>query len=389
MTRRKLIKWVVVAAVLTGALAGCGEKPPIRVGFVAELAGKQSDLGVHERNGAQLAVDDINARGGVAGRKIELVVRDDLGTPKGAQAADRELIDAGVVAIIGHATSSQTVAGLPVTAEAGVVLLSPSATTPDLSGLDDLFFRVVPTHLAQAQILARHVYNGRGVTRVAVIFDADNAAYSRSYGEAFTASFQGLGGQVTDQVAYSSAENPDFALLVAQVQANSPDGLLIIASALDTALIAQRTQLLEWRPLLFAAAWAQSEVLIQNGGRAVEGLETAIAFDVHSQAAAYLDFQARYEERFGRAPTFASGEAYEAVMVLAAALTKTDGRAEGLAEALLETQDFEGLIGKLSLDAYGDASRTHFLVAVKDGQFVTQSSLEWISLSPDDSVKGE
>jgi len=378
--------WIMSIALLGAglALSGCQGQAPIRVGFVGELSGRQSDLGVHERDAAQLAVDDVNARGGVTGRKIELVVRDDKGTPQGAQAADRELIDAGVVAIIGHATSGQTMAGLPVTAEAGVVLLSPSATTPDLSGLDDLFFRVVPTHLDQAQILARHVHENRGIEHIAIVFDTDNAAYSQSYRDAFAAVFQALGGQVTGEVSYSAAEEPDFEPLVTQLQAatarlssrRSPDGLLIVAPALDTALIAQQTRLLDWEPALFASAWAQTEVLIQNGGRAVEGLETAIVFDVHSQAPAYRDFQARYQARFGRLPTFAAGEAYEAVRVLAAALEKTGGQAEGLPQALAQIRNFQGLIGNLSLDEYGDASRTHFLVAVRDGQFITLEALE-------------
>jgi len=275
------------------------------------------------------------------------------------------------VAIIGHATSGQTMAGLSVTAAAGVVLLSPSATTPDLSGLDDLFFRVIPTHLEQAQILARHVRENRDIARVAIIFDTDNAAYSQSYQATFAESFQALGGQVTSVVSYSSAGKPDFEPLVVQLQAGQPQGLLIVASALDTALIAQQTRLLGWEPTLFASGWAQTDVLIQNGGRAVEGLETVIVFDVQSQAPAYLDFQARYEARFGYAPTFVAGEAYEAVMVLAAALEETGGQAKGLPQALSEIRNFQGLVGELSLDEYGDASRTHFLIAVRDGQFVT------------------
>jgi len=129
----------IVRGMLTGVMGllflGCVQKEPIRVGFVAELTGRQADLGVQERNAAELAVDKINAAGGVAGRPIELVVRDDRGTSEGAQAADRELIAARVVAIIGHATSGQTIAALPVAEQAGMVLISPSSSTPKLSGL--------------------------------------------------------------------------------------------------------------------------------------------------------------------------------------------------------------------------------------------------------------
>ncbi|MDP3451190.1 MAG: ABC transporter substrate-binding protein, partial [Anaerolineaceae bacterium] len=80
------------------------EKPPIRIGLAAQLTGKQADLGIQLRNGVQLAVDEINASGGINGRNLELSVEDDLGTPQGAKDAQNKLIDKGVVAIIGHFT---------------------------------------------------------------------------------------------------------------------------------------------------------------------------------------------------------------------------------------------------------------------------------------------
>jgi len=376
----RLGTFVIVLGLVSGtlglSLSGCAGREPIRVGFAAEMTGKQSDLGAHGRNGARLAVETLNAAGGIDGRPIELLVRDDQGTSEGAQAADRELIEAGVVAIVGHMTSGQTMAAYPVTEAAGMVLLSPAATTPDLSGRDDLFFRVVPSHLAQAQALARHARLEYGLARVAGVRDEDNDAYTRSYWAAFADEFRALGGQVVGEARFSSSEAPDFGSLVAELRSSDPQGVLIMASALDTAFIAQQTRLNGWQVPLFASAWAQTEVLIQTGGQAVDGLETTIVFDVNSQSPAFLDFKARYQERFGLPPTFAAGEAYEAVLVLAAALGKTGGRAQGLPQALLETQDSEGLIGRISLDAYGDAERSLFLIAVQDGRFVTVTALE-------------
>ena len=369
-------KWLWIITIVASLLGGCAHREPIQVGFSGGLSGRHADLCIHGRNGAQLAVEDINATGGVSGRPIELLVRDDLDTPEGARAADRELIDAGVVAIIGHMTSAQSVAALPVTEEAGVVLLSPTTSTPDLSGLDDHFFRVNPVNSLEARTLARHVYQQRGLSRMAVIYDADNAAYTKTLWAAFAKAYRALGGQVTGEESFSSAEEPDFAPLVAKLYASDPEGLLVIASALDTALIAQQTRLDGWQTPLFASSWAQTEALPQNGGRAVEGIEIALNYDSNSQSPAFLDFQARYQARFGRAPTFAAAQAYEAVLVLAAALEKTGGQAEGLPQALLETQDFNGLIGTISLDEYGDVVRTQFLITVQNGRFVTLTALE-------------
>lgn len=377
MNKKTLInEWLCTIVIVVSLLSGCAGREPIQVGFAGELTGKHADLGVQGRNGAQLAVETINAAGGVASRSVELVVRDDLGTPEGAQAADRALIDAGVVAIIGHMTSAQTMSALPVTEEAGLVLFSPTASTSDLSGLDDHFFRTAPVNSAEAHALARHVHRQRGLTRMAVIYDADNATYSQTYWAAFVEVYRALGGQVTGEASFSSAEEPDFGLLVAELQAGDPDGLLIVASAFDTALIAQQTRISGWQISLFATGWAQTETLLQNGGRAVEGLEIAVTYNSNSQAPAFLDFQARYQARFGHAPTFAAAYAYEAMLMLAAALERTRGRAEGLRQALLGPRDFEGLVGDISLDEYGDVVRSNFMFRIQDGQFVTLAAPE-------------
>jgi branched-chain amino acid transport system substrate-binding protein len=368
------VGWLI--GILTFCLVGCVEKEPIRVGFVAQLTGVQAELGVQERNGVQLAVEEINAAGGVDGRPIELIVQDDLGTPEGAQAADRELIDAGVVAIIGHATSAQTLAGLAVTNPARVVMLSPTATTPELSGLDDFFFRVAYSLVDRAHALAQYIYQNRNISQIAAIYDADNAAYSKAFLEAFTGKYQSLGGEVVAETDFSSKSQPDFAPLVAQLRASNPDGLLIIAADIDTALIAQRTRLMDWPIPLFTSAWAQTETLINNGGQAVEGLEIEIANALNDQSPNYLDFETRYQARFGQAPAFGAALGYEAAQVLATALQETGGQAEGLAQALVGIENFKGLSDTFSFDRYGDVIRPFYLGTIRDGKYVDIEALE-------------
>lgn len=108
---------------------GCGGNETARIGFVAQLTGAQAELGVQERNGVRLAVEEITATGSIGGRPVELVVPDDLGMAEGAREADGELIEVGAVAVMGHAASGQAMAGLPVTNPARVVMLSPTVFT--------------------------------------------------------------------------------------------------------------------------------------------------------------------------------------------------------------------------------------------------------------------
>jgi branched-chain amino acid transport system substrate-binding protein len=279
------------------------------------------------------------------------------------------------VAIIGHATSGQTVAGLAVTNPAGVVMLSPTASTPQLSGRKDFFFRVIYSLKDRAHGFAQRIYQGRKLMKIAVIWDTDNNAYSKAFLEAFVEKYRSLGGKITVKVDFSSKMQPDFSPLVEILQKGSPEGLLIIAADMDTALIAQRTHLMGWPIALFTTAWAQTETLIQNGGQTVEGLEIEIANSFNSQKPDYLDFKRRYQVRFGQIPSFGAALGYEAAQLLTVALKKTGGKADGLAQALSGIKNFKGLTDTISMDEYGDAVRPFYLGTIRNGKFMAINAL--------------
>jgi branched-chain amino acid transport system substrate-binding protein len=351
-------------------VGGCNKSEPIRIGFVAQLTGFQAELGVQERNGVQLAIEQINAAGGLAGCPLELVVRDDLGTSEGAQNADRELIEADVVAIIGHATSSQTIAGLAITNPAKMVMLSPTTTTPALSGKDDFFFRITCDLEDRAGALAQRIYHDRHLTKTSVIYDSNNIAYSKAYLHSFAGRYNAMGGALVGENHFSSQEHPDFAVLIGQLQAGQPDCLVIIAADIDTALIAQRARLLGWQIPLFTTSWAQTKTLIDNGGQAVEGMEIEIAYSLNDQSPAYLNFQKEFHTRFGQYPSFGGALGFETAKVLAAALQKTGGKSVGLRQALIATSNFQGLTDTFSMDQFGDINRPFHLGTIRGGKYV-------------------
>lgn len=348
---------------------------PVLVGFVAQMTGTQAELGVQERNGVQLAVEKINATGGINGRKIELVIRDDLGVPEKAQSIDEELIKMGVVAIIGHATSGQALAGLKVTNPARMVMISPTVSTPALSGQDDFFFRVYPTFKASAQAFAEYIFKTAGLKRLAVIYDTDNAAYAKTYSTTFSEKYVSLGGVISGESSFSSRARPDFSSVLTKLRHGEAEGFMIIASDIDTALIAQRVRIMDWQIPLFTSAWAQTETLINNGGKAVDGLKLEQSYALTSQAPLFTEFKSSFQSRFGKTPSFGAAFGYEAALVLADALKKTDGKPEKLKNALLETRDFKGLMDNISLDEFGDVQRPFYLSAIEYGKFVILGKL--------------
>lgn len=366
---------VVVLIGAMGILPGCMKKEPVKIGFVADLTGKQAELGVQERNGVQLAVEKVNAAGGVAGRPVELVIRDDQGKPETAKAVDKQLIDAGVVAIIGHATSGQTEAGLSVTEPAKMVVVGPTVSSPALTGKYSHFFRVYPSFAASAKGFAQHIYKERKVERLAVLYDTDNAAYAQTYKEVFAEQYQSLGGVLVEAVGFSSAARNHFDTILAALREKQVDGLLLVTSDMDTAIIAQRARLIGWQPSLFASAWAQTEILTKNGGQAVEGMELEQAYVLNHQDPDFLAFTKAYQDRFGKSPSFGAAFGYEAAMVLMSALNKTHGKAEGLRGALLETKNFKVLADAFSFDQNGDVVRPFYLSVIRNNKFVVLGTM--------------
>lgn len=357
-------------------LNGCGPGKPIRVGFTAGLTGRNAALGTDGRNGAILAVEKVNQTGGVNGHPLELVIEDDLGTAEGALAADRALIAANVTAIIGHMTSDASIASWPEVKDSGMVFLSPTVSTPLLAGIKDNFFRLITINAYPSAALAEYASKELGLKKIAIFYDLDNLAFTDTYRKGFEAPFLDDGGQITASYAFRSSEQPDFTPLLSEAQAAEADGIFIIASAMDTALIAQQARVINLNVQILTSDWALTEDLIQNGGQAVENILAVVSYDENNQSPRYLAFQADFIERFGHPPTFAAGYGYEAVIVLVNALKKTDGHKEGLAKALLETQNFPGIYGTISMDPFGDVERTLYLITVENGELKTIRTID-------------
>ena len=133
--------------------------------------------------------------------------------------------------------------------------------------------------------------------------------------------------------------------------------------------MAQYCALLKLQSRLFSSTWAQTQELIEKGGRAVEGLEIGAIYNPQNTSPAYLKFTGELQERYHRPPSLASSHAYETVLVLAHALTQTGGKAQGLADALTNIRGFEGLQSTISFDAYGDVQREVYIAKVVNGNF--------------------
>ncbi|SLM28547.1 Extracellular ligand-binding receptor [Desulfamplus magnetovallimortis] len=344
------------------------EPPPLKIGFSGCITGQLADLGIAGRNAVTLAVEEINRAGGINGRKIELIVKDDANTPETAIRVDRELIAEGVVAIIGHVTSSMSIAALPVANKNKIIMLSPTSTTNELSGKDDYFFRVTSPDRIQSEIMAKHAFNKLNLRRVACLYDLSNRGFTQGWADNFRTLFEQLGGTVAVSVTFHAKEKFSYLEIAGQLMNFQPDSILIISGALHTAMFCQQIRKTTPDIPILSSGWAGTNELIHQGGSSVEGIIFPQVFNQNSRHLPYLTFRESYRERFMIEPNFASMCSYEAATFLFNILDGWDGKSD-LKQILLDHSTHQGLQGEISLDKYGDASRSQFIVTVNDGSF--------------------
>lgn len=347
---------------------GCSESP-YRIGFVGGLTGRSSDLGVQGRNGVILAVEEINREGGINGKPLQLLTRDDKQDPQTALKVNRELIDEGVIVIIGHMNSTISEAAAPLVNERRVLMISPATSANKLTGIDDFFLRVVNPSSYTTKLEASHAFEKMGLRRIAALHDLSNRTYSEEFILHFQTEFQRLGGEMASNDSFTAGREVSYPKLVHEVLRTEPDGLLIIAGALDTAMICQHVRKSGAKIPILISGWAQTPDLIHNGGPAVEGVIGTMYQDPDSTSKPYVAFRERFQSRFGvDGPTFAAVFGYEIVMVLKDALTRNPDPHQ-LKETILKQKNFQGLQGGFEIDSHGDAKRDAYVATVSDKRF--------------------
>lgn len=359
------------ASLLLGCLClvACGKPAPIRVGFVGELTGNSADLGEASRNGVMLAIDQVNQRGGVDGRLIELVIRDTGTQADSARAAAQELVKSEVVAVIGTTTTVMTKAIMPTLEAAKVVQISPTASATDLYGKDDYLFRINWTTRDNAAVFAKAAL-AQGHKRVAGMLNQGNRAFSERWFADFSEIFKAGGGDISTTTLFESTGEhlPDQ---VATTLASQPDALIFVANAADSARLAQIVRKQHAHVPLMASEWAMTDQLIELGGRATEGLVSVAQFDRDDPTPVFVDFRQRYVKRFGREPAFASVLAHDAATVLVDALTRRQGNMP-IKDALIQLGPFNGLQEPIQFNATGDTQRHVHITRIENGKYVRQ-----------------
>jgi branched-chain amino acid transport system substrate-binding protein len=365
---------ILATVVSLSAFVACKKAPTevaqadIPIGEFASMTGATASFGGAAHNGTQMAVDEVNAAGGLLGKQIRLITEDDQSKAGEAATVVKKLISRDrVVALLGEVASSRSLEAAPICQQASIPMVSPASTNPKVTEQGDFIFRICFIDPFQGTVLSKFSL-GKGWKKIAVLTDVKQD-YSVGLSEFFKAHFANNGGTIVSEQSYSSGDK-DFKAQLTAIKASAPDAIVASGYYTEAGLIALQARELQLNvPLLGGDGW-DSPSLVEVGGKAVEGCFFSNHFSSEDPAPNIQDFLKRYRDKFNKEPDAMCALGYDSAMILVDAI-KRAGTTAGPAvrDALASTKDFKAITGKITLNPQRNADKSAVMLEVKEGKF--------------------
>ena len=342
---------------------------PIKIGEYASLTGKEAGFGQTSHHGLILALEEINAAGGVLGRPLELAYEDNQTKSGESATAAKKLISRDkVVALIGEVSSGRSLEAAPIAQAAKIPMIAPAATNPKVTMTGNYIFRVCFIDPFQGTVMAKFAKDDLKAKKVAILSSVSNA-YSLGLAKFFKETFLAGGGEVVTEKNFSEGDK-DFRAQLTAVKAAGVDAVFVPGYYTEAALIVRQARDLGITAPFFGGDGWEDEQLLKIGGEALNGCYYSTHFSAENTDPVVKQFVARYKARWdGEVPGAFSALGYDAVYVLADAIKRAGGT-EGpkLRDALAATKDFPGVSGVTTIDKDRNASKAATIIALRDGK---------------------
>lgn len=381
MHRRSLITSFVALALAvsgsackkTGAGSGSGSEAKtdatdIVLGHYASMTGGTAHFGQDTDKAARLAVEQLNAAGGVLGKKLKIVTFDTRGDGAEAANAVTRLIDVEkVTAILGEVASSLSLQGGPIAQRRKIPMVSPSSTNPKVTQIGDYVFRVCYIDPFQGKVMANFARQTLKLDQVAILKDVKND-YSIGLAEAFHKSFVASGGTIAVEQSYSAGDT-DFSAQVTAIKSSGAQAIWVPGYYAEVGAIARTAARLGLKlPLLGGDGWDAPE-LFTIGGEALNGSYFSNHFAPDQASPQAHKFVADFKAKYGQEPTGLGALGYDGVMVIADAI-KRAGKVEPAAirDALAATKGFVAVTGTITMDKDRNPEKSVVVLKIAEGK---------------------
>lgn len=343
-------------------MSGCGRdaasKNEIPIGFYGAMTGQQATFGTSNKEGVDLAVDEINAKGGVLGKKIEIIAADDQSNPTQAATVVEKLINRdGVVAIIGEVASSNSLAAAPIAQNAHIPMLTPASTNVNVTKVGDYIFRSCFIDPFQGSVMAKFAVNDLHKKNFAVLYDV-NSDYSKGLRDAFEAAVRQLGASIVETAAYSQTDS-DFKGQLTKMKNAHPDAIYVPGYYTQVGqIIRQARDLGIDVPLLGGDGWDSSQTFA-IAGPGVAGCYFTNHYSPDEKRPAVQNFVKAYEAKYnGKVPDAMAILGYDAMRLMADAIQRAGSTDPAkIRDALAATKNFPGASGSITMDKNRNAQK--------------------------------
>jgi branched-chain amino acid transport system substrate-binding protein len=371
--RKRIFSIALAAAMLTG----CGKKAEdtIKIGGVFPITGDVPALGAAMENGAELAVKEINAAGGILGKQIELVVEDDQNQASVAPNAITKLIEQDKVsAVVGTYSSKCSIPMAAVAKENNVVMITPASTNEKvtLEG-GEYVFRACFIDPYQGKVGAKFAVDNLGATKAAMLYDVGND-YSVGISKEFKSNFEELGGKIVYEETYNAGES-DFKAFLTEIKELGVDVLYLPDNYSTVGLIAKQARELGIDcPLLGSDSWSDPG-LVEVGQDAIEGSYFTDHASMTSDNEKIQNFIKSYKTEYNLDPSSFSVLSYDSVYLVAEAIKKAGNTDSAAIKDALTSIDYAGIGGQITFDENRNPVKSAYINKVENGEFIFEAEI--------------
>ncbi len=359
----------------TGAV-GTVTGDEIVVGEVGSMTGGAATFGKSTHDGIMLAVEQINAAGGIKGKKVRVITLDDQGKPEEAAIATTKLITQDkVIAILGEVASSNSLAMAPIAQKNGIPMVTPSSTNPKVTEIGDYVFRVCFIDPFQGSVMAKFAHNTLGLKKVAILRDVKND-YSIGLADFFIETFKGLGGEIVVDQSFSQGD-VDFKSQLTSIKGKNPQAIFVPGYYTEVGLIARQAKELGLNvPLMGGDGW-DSEKLIEIGGEALNGAFFSNHYSPDDLSQGVQGFIEQFKAKYNTIPDGLAAMGYDAMLILADAMKRApELTTVAIRDALAATKAYPAVTGLITINAKRDAEKSAVVIEIKDKKFVFKEKID-------------
>ncbi|MDR1966764.1 MAG: ABC transporter substrate-binding protein [Synergistaceae bacterium] len=365
---KKIIFAICISILLAGASA-CYAADTVKFLVVGPMTGDSAGQGFQMKTGTQIAVDEINASGGIGGKKVEFEVADDVGTPNQATIiAQKYSLDKDLLFVLGHNNSSCSIAALPIWQKAGLPVISPSNTSASITRLGyGNYFRVITNDDIMSKQLCEFAIKKLGMKKPALIWE--NSDYGKGMRDVSAAAIPELGVEVVAEDSFISGVDRDYSAIITKYKGLGVDGVLFLGDYTGGGLFAKQAKNLGLNVQLAGSSSCSHPKLIEIGGDATENFYVVAPFDPFDTRPRQAKFIDNFLNAAKERPGEWGADAYDIVYLVKLAYERGGTDRESLIKALHEIELFEGVTGNFKFDEFGDVDKDSLMLVVKDQKF--------------------